>query len=287
MLQQVIYVVAIFCFGAAVGSFLNVVVYRLPRGKSLIWPPSHCPRCQHELSMLRDNIPIVGWFLVRGRCRYCGEPVSLRYPLVEFLTACFAVASYWYLVLYQGRPVGQFVVWTGLALAIVAAGLIDLECYLIPDLITKTGMVLAPLAALLVPKMMPAVHPALVWAEHERLQALLGSGVGLAAGAGLVYLVGVFGKVVFGREAMGFGDVKFVGMIGAFLGWQAIVWTFIIGSMLGLAFVVVGFIRPDKGALPFAPSLGLGAIAFMIWQEPLVRMLVQFGSALQWVFHPD
>ena len=75
MAQQIVYSVIVFCFGASIGSFLNVVVYRLPRGKSLIWPPSHCPHCQHELSMARDNIPILGWFVVRGKCRYCGEPV--------------------------------------------------------------------------------------------------------------------------------------------------------------------------------------------------------------------
>ena len=283
MLQQAIYSVAVFAFGAAVGSFLNVVIYRLPRGKSLIWPPSHCPHCQHQLSMARDNIPILGWFLVQGRCRYCGEPVSFRYPLVEFLTAGFVLAAYWYLVRYQGRSLGHYLVWTALALAIVAAGLIDLRHYIIPDAITQVGMVVAPVVSLLV----PSIHPALGWPENVRLQALASSLVGMAAGAGFVYLVGALGKLVFGREAMGFGDVKFLGMIGAFLGWQAIIWTFIIGSMLGLAFVVVGLIKPDKGALPFAPSLGLGAIAFMIWQEPLVRMLLQFGGSFRWVFWPD
>jgi leader peptidase (prepilin peptidase)/N-methyltransferase len=283
VVQQVVYLLAIFCFGAAVGSFLNVVVYRLPRGKSLLWPPSHCPRCQHQLSMVRENVPILGWFLVRGRCRYCGEPVSFWYPVVEFLTACFVVASYVYLVLYQGRSPGHFAVWTGLALAILAAGMIDLKTYLIPDAITKLGMAMAPVVSFLV----PSIHPALGWPANERLQAVASSLVGLAAGAGFVYVVGVLGKLIFGREAMGFGDVKFVGMIGGFLGWQAIVWTFIIGSILGLVFVLVGLVRTEKGALPFAPSLGLGAIAFMVWQRPLVQQLTQFGTSLRWVFWPD
>jgi leader peptidase (prepilin peptidase)/N-methyltransferase len=283
VVQRVVYLLVIFCFGAAVGSFLNVVMYRLPRGKSLIWPPSHCPRCQHQLSMVRENIPILGWFLVRGKCRYCSEPVSFWYAVVEFATACFVVASYLYLVGYQGRSLGHFAVWTGLALAIVAAGVIDLQTYLIPDAITKLGMVLAPVVSFLV----PSIHPALGWPANERLQGVASSLVGLAAGAGFVYAVGVLGKLIFGREAMGFGDVKFVGMIGGFLGWQAIVWTFIIGSILGLVFVLVGLIRTEKGALPFAPSLGLGAIAFMVWQRPLVHQLTQFGASLRWVFWPD
>lgn len=283
VVERVLYSVAAFCFGAAVGSFLNVVVYRLPRGKSLIWPPSHCPHCQHQLSMARDNIPILGWFMVGGKCRYCGEPVPFRYALVEFMTACFVLAAYWYLVWHQGLTVGHYIVWTGLSLAIVAAGLIDLRYYIIPDAITKVGMVIAPVVSLLVPKMMPAIDAALVWKGHERLQALAGCLVGMAAGAAFVYLMGVVGKALFRREAMGFGDVKFVAMIGGFLGWQAIVWTFIIGSILGLAFVLVGVVRTEKGALPFAPSLGLGAIAFMVWQEPLVRQLVEFGGAFRWV----
>lgn len=287
MAEQIVYSVAVFCFGAALGSFLNVVIYRLPRGKSLIWPPSHCPQCHHELSLTRDNVPIIGWFMVRGKCRYCGAAVSFRYPLVEFLTACFVLASYWYLVWYQGRSLGNFIVWTGLALAIVAAGLIDLRHYIIPDIITKPAMVLAPVACLLVPKMMPAIHPGLAWPAHQRLQALAGCLVGMVVGAGFIYLVGVLGKVIFGREAMGFGDVKFLGMIGGYLGWQAIVWTFIIGSILGLVFVVVGAVRTEKGALPYAPSLGLGAMVFMVWQEPLVGQLLQFGSSVRWVFWPD
>jgi leader peptidase (prepilin peptidase)/N-methyltransferase len=283
VVQRVLYLVILFCFGAAVGSFLNVVVYRLPRGKSLLWPPSHCPRCQHQLSMVRENVPILGWFLVRGKCRYCGQPVSFWYPVVEFLTACFVVASYVYLVGYQGRSLGHFLAWTGLALAIVAAGVIDLQTYLIPDAITKLGMVLAPVVSFLV----PSIHPALGWPPNERLQAVASSLVGMAAGAGFVYGVGALGRLIFGREAMGFGDVKFVGMIGGFLGWQAIVWTFIIGSILGLVFVVVGLIRTSKGALPFAPSLGLWAIAFMVWQRPLVEQLHKFGTSLRWVFWPD
>jgi len=281
--ERVIYSVAVFCFGAAAGSFLNVVVYRLPRGKSLIWPPSHCQHCFHELSITHEFVPILGWVLVRGQCRYCGEPVSFWYPLVELLTACFVLASYWYLVGYQDRPVAHFIVWTALALAIVAAGLVDLRYFIIPDAITKSGMVLAPVVSFLV----PTIHPAFGWPQGIRLQALVGSLVGMAAGAGFIYLVGVMGKVVFGREAMGFGDVKFLGMIGGFLGWQAIVWTFIIGSIVGLVFVIVGVVRTEKGALPYAPWLGLGAILFMIWQAPLVRQLEQFGSSVRWVFWPD
>jgi len=280
VVSQILYSVFIFCFGATVGSFLNVVIYRMPRGKSLIWPGSHCPKCYHELSMVTgENIPILGWFIIGGKCRHCGEPVSFRYPLVELLTACFAVGSYWFLVRYQGRPVGVFVVWSGLALAIVAAGVIDLRSYIIPDAITKTGMLMAPIVSVLI----PSIHPALGWPQDmARIDALLSSVIGMAAGSGFVYLAGVLGKVIFGREAMGFGDVKFVGMIGGFLGWQAIVWTFIIGSILGLVFVIVGAVKTERGALPFAPSLGLGAIAFMVWQQPLVKMLYDFGVSARW-----
>jgi leader peptidase (prepilin peptidase)/N-methyltransferase len=225
-----------------------------------------------------ENIPILGWFLVGGKCRHCGEPISFRYPLVEFLTAAFCVGAYWYLAVWQGRPASVFVAWTGLALAILAAGIIDLKFYIIPDAITKTGMVLAPVVSVLVPGMY-------VWSAKMEVtwtEAFLQSVIGMAAGAGFVYLVGVLGKLVFGREAMGFGDVKFVGMIGGFLGWPAIIWTFIIGSILGLVFVIVGAVKTERGALPFAPSLGLGAIAFMIWQQPLVQLLFQFGDSAGW-----
>ncbi len=292
-LQQIVYSVVVFCFGAALGSFLNVVVYRLPRGKSLIWPPSHCPKCYHELSMASENVPIIGWFMVRGKCRYCGEPLSFRYPLVEFLTACLVLASYLYLVRYHGRPLGQFIVWTGLALALVACALTDLSGWMVPDVITKPGLALAPVACLLVPTMMPPIHSALEWPEHQRLQALAGCAVGMAVGAGFLYLAGILGKRIFGREAMGLGDVKLLGMVGGYLGWQGFLYTFIIGSMVALALTLIGtvgkleMLRSQRGEVKYVPGLALGAIAFMVWQEPLVNQLVQFSSAFRWVVWPD
>jgi leader peptidase (prepilin peptidase)/N-methyltransferase len=236
--------------GAIFGSFLNVVVYRLPRHESVVSPPSHCPSCGTPVRPY-DNIPILSWLLLRGHCRGCGEPISVRYPLVEALTAALCVGA----VLTHTSAAG-IALSVALILLVVPAALIDLEHRIIPNKITGLGAVLALAIGL-------ALDPA---GEPERLIAAAAAG-GFLLVAALAYPAG-----------MGMGDVKLAGMMGLFLG-ASVAPALLVALLSGvtLGFVVIARKGAQAGrrtAIPFGPFLALGALVAVFVGHPLVDVYV-------------
>ena len=237
-------------FGAIFGSFLNVVAYRLPRHESLVTPASHCPRCATPVKPY-DNIPVLSWLLLRGHCRGCGEPISVRYPLVEALTAALCVGA----VLSHESAVG-IALSIILILLVVPAALIDLEYRIIPNRITALGAILAVGIGL-------ALDPG---GEPERLIAGAGAG-GFLLLAALAYPGG-----------MGMGDVKLAGMMGLFLG-AAVAPAILIALLSGVVLGVVVIARKGaqegrKTAVPFGPFLALGALSTIFAGQQLIDFYV-------------
>ena len=236
--------------GAIAGSFLNVVVYRLPRHESLIKPASHCPRCATPLKPY-DNVPILSWLLLRGHCRGCGEPISPRYPLVEALTAALCVGAV--LAHHSASAIALSVV---LILLIVPAALIDLEHRIIPNAITALGAALALLIGL-------ALDPS---GEPARLIAAAGAG-GFLLLAALAYPGG-----------MGMGDVKLAAMMGLFLGAAvapAVLVALLAGVLLGALIIASkGAHEGRKTAVPFGPFLALGALVAVFLGPQIVDVYV-------------
>ncbi len=236
--------------GAIFGSFLNVVAYRLPRHESLVTPASHCPRCGTPVKPY-DNIPVLSWLLLRGHCRGCGESISIRYPLVEALTAALCVGA----VLSHESTV-EISLSIVLILLIVPAALIDLEHRIIPNRITGLGALLALGIGL-------ALDPS---GEPERLIAAAGAG-GFLLLAALAYPGG-----------MGMGDVKLAGMMGLFLGAAvapAILIALITGVLLGMVVIArKGAQEGRKTAVPFGPFLALGALSAIFAGQQLVDLYV-------------
>lgn len=241
--------------GLCLGSFYNVCIWRIPRDESIVWPGSHCPACGHALG-LWDNLPLVSWLGLRGKCRYCGGRISPRYFWVELLTG----------VLYTGLWLKWGWSWEALAFAGFAGGLIvgsfiDFDHYILPDRITWGGMAFGLAAAWLV----PGTHG---MGPGERWAALADGAIGLAAGAGLLWTVGAVGKAVLKKDAMGLGDVKLLGAIGAMLGWKAVLFTILASSLTGtatgVALMALGK-RELSGRIPYGPHLALGALAWMFF----------------------
>ncbi len=239
--------------GGCLGSFINVVIYRLPRGVSLVRPRSRCPSCERPVRA-HENVPVLSFLWLRGRCRGCGAPIGLRYPIVEGLGAALTVAA----VTTAGGPL-EALVRAGLALALLAVLFIDLDFRIIPDPITLPGTMLGLLWALVGPLSLP--------------QALLGALVG---GGGLLAVAWAYQRLT-GREGLGMGDVKLMAMVGAFTGWQGALGTILIGSLAG-SLVGVGLMLHGTGsrqtALPFGAFLAPATwvILFLgdtLWQHYL------------------
>ncbi|GIW88610.1 MAG: type 4 prepilin-like proteins leader peptide-processing enzyme [Isosphaeraceae bacterium] len=291
---------ALVCFvlGAVVGSFVNVCIYRLPWQKSILWPGSHCPRCLRPIAA-RDNLPIVGWIALGGKCRGCGLSISPRYPLIEALVGALFALAYSSFVVYGGYRLLEPAAFLRagyhaiLIVLLVIATFIDYDYYLIPDSVTVTGMVLG----LGLGTLFPGVRPEPVGAATA-LEGLTQGLLGWAVGGGVVWVVRWLGGLVFRREAMGFGDVTLLAMIGSFLGWQAALLTFFLAPFFGLAHVLVRLCRlaaqrllrrPPTGAdreIPFGPYLSLAALTLMLgwpwiwpgWAKRLFQMLGEISG---------
>jgi leader peptidase (prepilin peptidase)/N-methyltransferase len=246
----------IFIFGAVIGSFLNVCIYRIPAGVSIVKPASRCPACESPIRWYQ-NIPILSYLVLRGRCARCQHSISWRYPLVEALTGLLFLLVFRSFGMMWATPV----YWV-LVAALVAISFIDLDHQIIPDVISLPGVPAGFLLTFLVPW--------LSW-KDSLLGILIGGG-SLACVAWIYYLV-------TRNEGMGMGDVKLLAMLGAFMGWKAILPIIFIGSVIGsLVGVPLMLIQRANGklAIPFGPFLSLGAIVFLLWGADLINWYLSF-----------
>jgi leader peptidase (prepilin peptidase)/N-methyltransferase len=237
-------------FGAIVGSFLNVCIHRLPRGESIVWPGSHCPACGAAIAW-NDNVPVLSYLLLRGRCRTCRAPIAMRYPLVEtanaagYVTILWVFGATWTAILYC-------VLFSGL---LVVAGT-DLTHKIIPNVVTVPGIVLGLLGAATVLPLGP-------------VNALLG----VLFGGGILWALAWASPYLFGKEGMGGGDIKLLAMIGAFLGWKPALLTIMIGSLsgsvIGISLIAFGLMKRED-YIPFGPYLVFGALVSMFFGQPLL-----------------
>jgi leader peptidase (prepilin peptidase) / N-methyltransferase len=239
--------------GLAVGSFLNVCIHRLPRGQSPNSPPSRCPQCDYQLRWF-DNIPVVSYAILGGRCRKCRTRISIRYPIIELVTMGLFVLH------------GVVFGWTALlvprlvfACAMVVLFAIDLEHQLLPNVITLPGIVVGLIASSVLP---PGIIDALI---------------GMLVGGGVLWLIGEAYFRYSGQEGMGGGDVKMLALIGAFLGWKLVLVTLVLSSVLGsiIGMIVIAMRKGGmKYALPYGTFLALGALVASLAGEAIVEWYV-------------
>jgi leader peptidase (prepilin peptidase)/N-methyltransferase len=242
--------VFVFLFGTAVGSFLNVCIYRLPGSLSIIRPRSMCPSCKTQIAFY-DNIPILSYLWLRGRCRRCGATISLRYPVVETTAGLFAVA----LFTRHGVAPEGFILYAFVA-ALLVVTFIDLDHQIIPDVITYPGILVGFLSSFVV--------------DHITYKESL---MGILLGGGGLFLVASVYYLLTRKEGMGGGDIKLLAMVGAFLGWKAVIFTIFVGSAIGTVVGVAVALRTHGGrkmAVPFGPFLSLGALLFLFCGQQII-----------------
>ncbi|MFQ6079374.1 MAG: prepilin peptidase [Thermodesulfobacteriota bacterium] len=265
-----------FLFGAVVGSFLNVCIFRIPVGTSLISPSSRCPQCKMAIKAY-DNIPILSYFLLGGKCRYCGASISARYPVVESMMGLFSV----FLMLKFGLSPSFFVYFI-LISSLVVVSFIDLDHRIIPDKISLPGIIMGFLTSFTKP--VEGHYDFLVLSVFRTVKgalnmATLDSLLGIFIGGGLLYAVAVLFYWATKKEGMGGGDIKLLAMIGAFLGWSSTLFTILvsslIGSMVGVTLMVTT--RADsKYAIPFGPFLSMGAVIYLFFGREIIRWYLRF-----------
>ena len=240
--------------GAMLGSFLNVCIYRLPQNRSIVYPRSACPACGHTIRWY-DNVPVLSWLWLRGRCRDCGGKISLRYPLVELTVAVLAVLLYlsWGISFDLLERFTLLFILLGIAVA-------DAREYIIPDLFSLGGLTLG-LAFSFLPG---GISP---------FQSFLGALVG----GGSLYLVALLGELVFKKEAMGGGDVKMLALIGSFLGWPGVLFTVFAASLAGsLIFGAVNYVFRKKTLVPFGVFLAFGASLYLFAGQRVIGWYLSF-----------
>lgn len=245
-------------FGAIVGSFLNVVILRLPeKGASIVFPASHCPRCKAAIRWY-DNIPVLSFFLLRGRCRRCRTAISWQYPLVEALMAGLSLA------LFQKFSLSiLYAIYFPFAAALLVIIFIDLSHQIIPDVISLPGIVLGFLCSF--------ANPLVSWQE---------AGLGILFGGGTFYLVAFGYYLLTRREGMGGGDIKLLAMIGAYLGWIGLPFVIFSSSLLGVLVGIGAMVQQRKGGktvIPYGPFLALGSYLFLFFREDILAFLWMLG----------
>ncbi|MBN1913137.1 MAG: prepilin peptidase [Candidatus Omnitrophica bacterium] len=262
--------ILVFIFGAIVGSFLNVCIHRMPRGESVVWPRSRCPKCQKKIPGY-DNIPFLSFILLRGKCRFCKEKISLRYPLVELITAVM------FLLLFIRYGLSyEYFIFTLFAASLIIVTFVDIKHYIIPDEISIGGIILG----LILNSILGINTSPLSYNFSFFLNSLQGA----VAGGGIVYLTRTFFDLVYFKllkkpavegetTSMGDGDIKLMAMIGAFLGWKAAILTFFIAPFLGIIAGVINFLARRSRVIPYGPFLSLASLISLFWSHKIIRFL--------------
>ncbi|OQY30339.1 MAG: hypothetical protein B6244_00325 [Candidatus Cloacimonetes bacterium 4572_55] len=226
--------------GSVIGSFLNVCIYRLPRDESITFPPSHCPRCNARIAAY-DNIPILSYLILWRKCRHCKEPISLQYPIIEAINAALYLLLFWQFGLTWELPV--YALFTS---AMLVVAVIDYYHQIIPNEISLGGLPFGLLAAIFILQ--------IGWKE---------SLLGMISGGGVLLAFGLFWLIIFKIEGMGMGDVKLMGMVGAFLGWKLALFTIMFGSLCGsiVGILLIGLKKENlKTKIPFGSFLAPSAV---------------------------
>ena len=239
----------IFVIGLVIGSFSNVCIYRIPRNESLVSPGSHCPQCNKPIPFY-DNIPVISYILLKGKCRYCGQPIPLQYPIVELATGLFYLALY----LFYGLQLIT-IIYMILCTLLIIISFIDLKERIIPDVLS-----------------LPFIAIGFIVSFFLRTLSPIDSLLGILAGGGSLLIIAIAGTYLFKKEAMGGGDIKLAAMIGAFLGWQLTLLSLFLGFFLGsIIGVIVLIINKGKSDIvPFGPFIALGAMLSIFWGQAII-----------------
>lgn len=263
--------IIVFIFGSIVGSFLNVCIHRMPKSESVVWPRSHCPKCRRRIPGY-DNIPFISFILLGGRCRFCKEKISWRYPLVELLTAFLMAALFNHFGLSYNFFLFMVMLW-----GLIIATFVDIPHRIIPDEVSVGGMIIG----FIMVSITGFTFGPLKFSFIPMLRSLSG----IIVGGGIIYLTGAIFDLVYFKllkrpaiggetESMGGGDVKLLAMIGSFMGWKMALLTFFLAPFLGIVFGIVTLITRKDHTIPYGPFLSAAALLALFWGNRIIQLIL-------------
>jgi len=263
----------VFLLGSVIGSFLNVCIYRIPRNMSIVFPSSRCPSCDSPVRFY-DNIPIISYILLAGKCRDCKVKISARYPLVEFLNGSFYVFA---LYRFGSGSLWTLLIYSVFLSVLIVITFIDIDFQIIPDLITLPGI---PIALILGSTVLPDPFQSFDYFQKFQPLGFKSSLIGAIGGGGFFYSVAVIGKALLKKDAMGGGDIKLMTMVGALMGWKSVILTTFLaslfGSVIGLLLIAVKG-RKWGSRIPFGPYLALGSFITLFYGNTILTWYLYSG----------
>ena len=263
--MDIIPYVLIFIFGASIGSFLNVVAYRIPAKLSLNYPPSRCPQCFHKLGKT-ENVPIFGWLWLSGKCRWCKTSISPRYPIIETITALlFLLIFTKFGLTFETCGYWVFISW------LLALSLIDIDTMTLPNKLTQSGLILG----LIFQVINGWINNSISGLAHNLAWAIVAMVIGIWS----LDIIGFIGTIIFKKEAMGGGDPKLLAMIGVWIGWKALLVSLFLACSFGTIFGLSGILLTNLGKfqkIPFGPFLALGALSSVFWSDIIINTYQKF-----------
>lgn len=249
-------------FGLTLGSFLNVCIYRIPENKSIISPPSSCPSCGNKIRFY-DNIPVISYIILLGRCRHCKESISIGYPLIEVITCLLSIALITRYNLINNN-LSQYFIFLIFTSALIVISFIDLRHQIIPDVISIPGIVAGLIISFF------STH--ITWYD---------SMIGIIGGGGVLYLFAVIFEFLAKKEGMGGGDIKLLAMMGAWMGWKSIIFIILVASLIGSILGTIALLVSKKGLrarIPFGPFLALGALIYLFFGKEIITWYLNILS---------
>lgn len=273
-LQGVLIQLWVFGLGLIIGSFLNVCICRIPEGISLLWPASKCVNCSKRIAWY-DNIPVLSYILLRGKCRHCQHKISALYPITEIITGIVFLSLFHSVLMVKGDLICAYIFYLIFCCLLIVGSIVDLKLYIIPNEITYTGLVLAPIASLLCTgsRNLDSALGYFDNSANQLMTSLQSSMIGIFVAGGMIFLCGVIGKLILRKDAMGFGDVKLMGVIGGFIGWKLAVATFFLAPFFGLLFAIPRLISKKGKMIPYGPFLSLAAFICLLFQDATVGII--------------
>ena len=273
-MKVIILVWSIF-LGFTIGSFLNVCIYRLPKGISIVFPGSLCTKCKNSIAWY-DNIPILSYLILRGKCRKCENKISIRYVLVELFSGLITGAVIQYFYFAGNKPLETVIVYILLLYLLIVITFIDLEYLIIPNTLTYPGISIVLILSVIFPGIFcnkDLFFTSTIASEISRLDSILLTLLGVIVSGGIVFITAIIGRLIFKKDAMGIGDVKLMGLAGGIIGWKLGIVVFFIAPFFGLCMAIPMSLRKNVRLIPYAPFLSVSILIVLFFQNYFIEII--------------